>query len=213
MALFQQKKPDVVSSAPLYTLSMSRTFLVVGLGNVGKDFDNTRHNIGFRAIDQFAHDHDIESWINKKDMSCLVADKNIGDTKVYLVKPTTMMNLSGNAVQKISNFYKISNAKIIVVHDELDINFGSIKITMGGSSAGHNGIKSIISQLGEDFGRIRIGVGPKSPDQIDSADFVLGRFNKEEEAQMKPLLNETSSLITEAIFSSPFPNETRKFII
>jgi peptidyl-tRNA hydrolase, PTH1 family len=213
MALFQQKKPDVVSSAPLYTLSMSRTFLVVGLGNVGKDFDNTRHNIGFRAIDQFAHDHEMGTWINKKDMNCLVTDKNIGDTKVYLVKPTTMMNLSGNAVQKISNFYKISNAKIIVVHDELDINFGSIKITMGGSSAGHNGIKSIISNLGEDFGRIRIGVGPKTPDQIDSADFVLGRFNKEEEGEMKSLLNEASSLITEAIFSYPFPNETRKFIL
>ena len=213
MALFQKKQPDIVSSAPLYTLSMSKTYLVVGLGNIGQEYDNTRHNIGFRAIDQFAKDHEMGNWINKKDMGCLVADKNIGDTKVYLIKPTTMMNLSGNAVQKISNFYKISNEKIIVVHDELDINFGSIKITMGGSSAGHNGIRSIISNLGEDFGRIRIGVGPKTPDQIDSADFVLGRFNKEEESEMKPLLNEASSLITEAIFSSPFPNETRKFIL
>jgi len=213
MALFQKKQPDIVSSAPLYTLSLSKTYLVVGLGNVGDDYTDTRHNIGFKAVEQFASDHDAGNWINKKDMSCLVADVTIADTKVYIVKPTTMMNLSGNAVQKISHFYKIPNDKIIVAHDELDINFGSIKITMGGSSAGHNGIKSIISNLGEDFGRIRIGVGPKTPDQIDSADFVLGRFNKEEEGEMKPLLNEASSLITEAIFSSPFPNETRKFIL
>jgi PTH1 family peptidyl-tRNA hydrolase len=213
MALFQKKQPDIVSSAPLYTLSLSKTFLVVGLGNIGQEFENTRHNIGFRAIDQFASDHEFGNWINKKDMNCLIADKNIADTKVYLVKPTTMMNLSGNAVQKISNFYKISNSKIIVVHDELDINFGNIKITMGGSSAGHNGIKSIISNLGEDFGRIRIGVGPKTPEQIDSADFVLGKFSKNEEEHMKALLNEVSSLTTEAIFSNEFPNETRKFIL
>ncbi|MEI8187815.1 MAG: aminoacyl-tRNA hydrolase, partial [Candidatus Saccharibacteria bacterium] len=81
---------------------MSKTYLVVGLGNIGQEYDNTRHNIGFRAIDQFAKDHEMGNWINKKDMGCLVADKNIGDTKVYLIKPTTMMNLSGNAVQKIS---------------------------------------------------------------------------------------------------------------
>jgi len=213
MALFQRKQPDVQSSAPLYTLSMSKTFLIVGLGNVGAEFNNTRHNIGFRAIDKFFEDQEFSNWINKKDMNCLIADKNIADTKVYLIKPTTMMNLSGEAVQKISNFYKIDNSKIVVVYDELDINFGNIRITKGGSSAGHNGVKSLIQHIGEDFGRIRIGVGPKNPPQIDSADYVLGRFSNDEEAQMKALFNETSSLITEAIFSSPIPNETRKFII
>jgi peptidyl-tRNA hydrolase, PTH1 family len=213
MALFQRKKPDVQSTAPLYTLGLTKVFLIVGLGNDGNEYDNTRHNIGFRAIDQFFEDHDFKTWINKKDMKTLIADHNIGDTRVYIMKPTTMMNLSGDAVQAVSHFYKIPNNRIIVVHDELDINFGSIKITMGGSSAGHNGIKSIIKNIGDDFGRIRIGVGPKSPEQIDSADFVLGKFAKHEEGEMKALLNETSSLITEAIFSSGFPNETRRFII
>jgi PTH1 family peptidyl-tRNA hydrolase len=213
MALFQRKQPNVQSSAPLYTLGLSKSYLIVGLGNIGKEFDNTRHNIGFRAIDRFFEDHEFSNWINKTDMKTLIADKNMADTKVYIMKPTTMMNISGDAVQAVSHFYKIPNNRIIVVHDELDINFGSIKITMGGSSAGHNGVKSTIKCIGEDFGRIRIGIGPKSPEQIDSADFVLGKFAKSEEQEMKALLNETSSLITEAIFSSGFPNETRKFIL
>lgn len=212
MALFQ-KKPDSGSSMPLYSLGLQKTLLIVGLGNVGKKYDGTRHNIGFAVVDTLASSQGFDPWTEKKDLKSLVATATIGDARVILCKPTTMMNLSGEAVQAISHFYKIQPGSMVVVHDELDIDFGQIRTRVGGSSAGNNGIKSVSQHMGEAYGRVRIGVGPKTPEQIDSADFVLGTFSKEQQAQLKNLLQETTAILTEYIHAGKLPSETRSFLV
>lgn len=213
MALFQ-KKPSVETSAPFYTLGLGKTLLIVGLGNPGKEYEETRHNIGFNVIDNFARKQDFPEWIVKKDLRCMVTSYQLRENKVILVKPTTYMNNSGVAVQAVQRFYRIDNSKTLVVHDELDIDFGSIRTRFGGKPAGHNGIKSVIEHCGEDFGRVRIGVGPKKPAQIASEDFVLGKFSKEERGNLKLLLQEADSILSEYAYSSgELPAETRSFIL
>lgn len=186
----------------------------MGLGNIGKEYDHTRHNIGFECLDAFAGANDFQPWIEKKDHKCLQTSATLGDTRVIAIKPTTFMNLSGDAVQAVANFYKIPADKIIVVHDELDIPFGQIRLRTGGSSAGHNGLKSIMQHMGEGFARVRIGIGPKEPEQIDSADFVLARFSKEQEGHIAELTREVSAILSEAAFGAGnLPQETRNFLI
>jgi PTH1 family peptidyl-tRNA hydrolase len=152
-------------------------------------------------------------WVDKKDLKVLMATGQMGETRVIALKPTTFMNLSGEAVQAVAHFYKIHPDQIVVVHDELDIDFGQIRIRKGGGPAGHNGIKSITQHLGEDYGRIRIGIGPKKPEQIDSADFVLQRFNKEELDQMPALNREISAILSELVYGAQLSPETRSFLI
>lgn len=212
MALFQ-KKPSVENSKPAYTLGLHKQLLIVGLGNIGKEFENTRHNIGFACVDALAASQGIDDWAHKKDLKSMVASGQVGETRVILCKPTTMMNLSGAAVQAVSHFYKIDLASVVVVHDELDIEFGQIRTRSGGSDAGHNGIKSLIEQLDEGFGRVRVGVGPKTPAQMDSADFVLAKFSSEEQTQLKNLLQESTAILTEFIHSGTLPVETRNFLV
>jgi len=212
MALFQ-KRPQMGDSIQFYTLGQNKTVLIVGLGNVGKQYENTRHNIGFEALDHFAKVNDFPAWIDKKDLKCHFSSTTIGDTKVIIIKPTTFMNLSGQAVQATAAFYKVDPDKIIVVHDELDIPFGQIRTRVGGSAAGHNGIKSISQTIGEQYGRVRIGIGPKQPEQIDSADFVLGRFTKEQQAQMDNLVKESSAILSEYVYGGQLLAETRSFIV
>lgn len=213
MALFQRNPHSDKQHQPIYTVGMNKTVLVVGLGNVGKEFTGTRHNIGFTAVDAFAEAHDFDGWVDKKDLKCLMTTQNLGDTRVILCKPTTMMNLSGEAVQKIAHFYKVHNDQIIVVHDELDIPFGQIRMRVGGGSAGNNGIKSLIQHIGDQFGRIRVGIGSKAQGKMDSADFVLAKFSKEEKEHLKSLTQETTSIITEYIFGHQLPHETRSFLV
>jgi len=205
------KRPLTDTVMPLYTLSANKTMLVVGLGNIGAEYDNTRHNIGFACLDKFAEENEFESWVNKKDLKSLITQKNLGETRVILAKPTTFMNLSGEAVQAIASFYKIGIDNILVVADELDIPFGQIRMRTGGGAAGHNGVKSVIQHLGEDFGRIRIGIGPKLHEQQDSADFVLAKFSKEEQLRIPDLAREISAVLTEIIYSGQVHPETRSF--
>lgn len=213
MALFQ-KKPIVESSAPLYQLGLETTVLIVGLGNVGKEYVKTRHNIGFEVLDHFARKQDFDQWILKKELKCALTSKTIGSARTILIKPTTYMNNSGEAVRAVQHFYRIPNDKTLVVHDELDINFGQIRLRQGGSDAGNNGLKSIIQHGGEDTKRVRVGIGPKKPPQIDSADFVLGKFNKAEEKQLPYLLQEANSILSEfAHGKGDLPHETRTFIV
>ncbi|HSX23835.1 MAG TPA: aminoacyl-tRNA hydrolase [Candidatus Saccharimonadales bacterium] len=212
MALFQ-KKPVVGTSAPLYTLGLQKTVLLVGLGNVGKEYAGTRHNIGFEILDVFASKQGLDNWMDKKDLKCQLATGNIADSRVILCKPTTMMNLSGEAVQAVARFYKVEPAAMVVVHDELDIGFGQIRTRLGGSDAGHNGVKSLIQHLGADFGRIRIGVGPKTPEKMESADFVLAKFSDKEQAQLKNLTQEAIAILTEYVHSAQLPAETRTFLV
>ena len=149
------------------------------------------------AVDRYKEAHDCSNWVEKKDLKCYLSEGNIGDTRVMLIKPTTMMNLSGEAVQKFQNFYRIESADTIVIYDELDVDFGTIRTRTGGGSAGHNGIKSLIKHSQGDFGRIRVGVGPKNPPEMDSADFVLQNFNKDQLELLPKILKEVSVFIDE----------------
>lgn len=211
MALFI-KKPDLGSRISFSTYGMNKVMLIVGLGNVGSEYDNTRHNIGFACVDEFARKNDFPAWMNKTDLKCHLTSTMIGDTKVYLCKPTTFMNLSGEAVQAITHFYKIPAERIVVVHDEIDIDFGHIRLRTGGSSAGHNGIKSVTENIGEGYGRVRVGVGPKVPKQIDSADFVLAQFSKQETEHILKLKKEVSAILSELAYGSALTPETRSFL-
>lgn len=213
MSLFQ-RRPQVSDPVNYVTVGLNKTILIVGLGNPGAEYDGTRHNIGFACVDEFVEkSSDMGGWIAKKDLKCLMSTGRLGETRVFAIKPTTYMNVSGEAVQAISDFYKIHPNLTVVVHDELDIPFGQIRTRMGGSSAGHNGIKSIIDHIGEDFGRVRIGAGPKTPEQIDSADFVLGKFTKDQQAELPALKREANAILTEYIFAAELPAETRSFLI
>ncbi len=211
MALFQKNPFSDSDKQALYRLGQQRTVLIVGLGNVGKKFDGTRHNIGFACVDAFAEKYQFDPWTDKKDLKSHLAMKTLGDTRVILCKPTTMMNLSGEAIQKVASFYKIANSHIVTVHDELDIPFGQIRTRMGGSDAGHNGIKSVVQHLGEEFGRVRIGIQAETP--MDATDFVLAAFSPEEQGLLKPLTHEVISLLTEYIYRGDLIPETRSFLI
>lgn len=208
MALFQ-KRLENESVRPLFTLSASKTVLIVGLGNIGAEYDNTRHNIGFMAIDDFAQKNNFDKWIHKKDLKAHFTQKTFGTTRVILIKPTTFMNLSGEAVQATQSFYKIAPEKTYVLYDELDIPFGQIRMRMGGSAAGHNGVKSLIQHGSEPCGRIRIGIGPKTHEKMDSADFVLGKFSTDQQEKLPALYNEINSILTETIYGDQLFAETR----
>ena len=198
MGLFDRKKTSVDNVAPLYTVSNSQTLLIIGLGNPGTEYINNRHNLGFMVLDKYQTSHDFSGWVTKKDLDCELSTGQIGSTRVILAKPTTFMNNSGDSTQKLQHFYKIYNQATVVVHDELDVDFGTIRTRYGGSSAGHNGIKSISELLGEDYGRIRTGIGPKKPARIDSADFVLQDFSAEQQELLPKIINEACSLLDEA---------------
>jgi len=210
MGLFQ-KKPDVSSSAPLYTLGLNKNLLIVGLGNIGKEFEDTRHNIGFSCVDEFADSQEFDPWVDKKDLKSQYTTKNIGNTRVILIKPTTFMNNSGEAVQAASHFYKIAPDNILVVHDELDLPFGQLRTRMGGSDAGNNGIKSTIQHIGEDFGRLRIGI--KVPTRMKMSNFVLAKFSEEEQKHLPALKKEVITMLTEYIYGDRLTAETRSFMV
>lgn len=148
--------------------------LIVGLGNPGREYKNTRHNIGFMTLDNYLGK--IE-W--KSKMECYFYSTEINNEQVIFIKPLTYMNLSGLAVKKIVNFYKINIEDILIIQDDLDINIGSYKIKKNSSSGGHNGIKSIISELGtEEFSRLKIGIGKSTQIPIDK--YVLTKFSSDE---------------------------------
>ncbi|MBA3758148.1 aminoacyl-tRNA hydrolase [Candidatus Saccharibacteria bacterium] len=215
MALFQKNPYDSTEKLPLYTLGLTKSVLVVGLGNKGKNYEGTRHNIGFECIDAFAKATELPEWIEKKYLKCLHTSGTVGNTRVIAIKPSTFMNLSGEAVQAVANFYKIPPSQIIVVHDELDIPFGQIRTRVGGSDAGNNGIKSIIQHMGESagqqIGRVRIGIKAATP--MESSDFVLGKFAAKEQKQLPHLIKEATAILTEYVYSAQLPHETRKFIV
>ena len=146
--------------------------LIIGLGNPGSQYERTKHNVGWMQIDKFAHHIGLSFSLEKKHRA-EVARGNYKGKTITLVKPLTYMNLSGESVISVMHYYKYSNSDIIVIYDDKDFNVGSFKIKLGGSSAGHNGIKSLIACLKtEDFIRFRIGIGPKIK-EADMANFVL----------------------------------------
>ncbi len=201
MALFQ-KKPQIMSSVPLYSVGADKTIALIGLGNIGKKYDGTRHNIGFSCIDTFVATHDFPKWEPSKKFHGDITKHHLGNNKVIALKPATLMNRSGQAVKELLRYNALTAADCIVLHDDLDIEFGKIKSQIDGSAAGHNGIKSLMNDIGSEFGRIRVGIGPKQPPEIDSSDFVLGRFSKEEKKQLPIIEKEVVSLLTEQLFDS-----------
>lgn len=157
-------------------------FVIVGLGNPGKSYENTRHNIGFLALDLLAKEYEIK--LNKIKHKALVGEGFISGQKVLLVKPQTYMNLSGNSVREILEYYKISPENLIVIYDDIDIPSGSLRVRKKGSGGTHNGMKSIIDDIqSEQFPRIRIGIGKET--RMDLKDYVLGGFGKDEKKRME----------------------------
>lgn len=195
------------------SLVSKNTVLLVGLGNVGKKYDGTRHNVGFECIDSFVEGQGFPAWTEKKDLKCLITKHSIGKLQIIAIKPTTYMNESGQAVAAVQRYFKVNNSSTIVVHDDLDVAFGQIRTRIGGGSAGNNGIKSLIQHINEDFGRIRIGVKNDLLGKMDSADFVLAKFSKDEQANMIKLKREVSALLSEFTASGELPHDTRNFLL
>ena len=152
------------------------THIIAGLGNPGKEYERTRHNAGFLAIDKIAADLGVK--IDRIKFHSLCAEATIGTHRVLLMKPTTFMNSSGVAIGEAMSFYKLPAENLIVLHDEISFDVGTIRIRRKGSAGGHNGLKSIISYIGEDFPRIKIGVGKKPTPEYDLAAWVLGKLPK-----------------------------------
>ena len=169
--------------------------VVIGLGNPGKKYEKTRHNIGFIAVDNLRKKMNISD--EREKFQALVSEKNIDGEKVIFLKPQTFMNLSGNSVIEIVNFYKLDPKKdIIVIYDDMDLSFGDIRIREKGSSGGHNGIKSIISHIGEEFIRIKCGIGAKEKDAVEH---VLGEFNQTEQKDLDEILEKINNCVMEML--------------
>lgn len=167
-------------------------YIIVGLGNPGKQYENTRHNIGFITIEQIAEKHGIS--VTKIKHKALVGEGRISDQKVLLVKPQTFMNLSGNSVREILEYYKEDVANLVVIYDDIDIPAGAVRIRKKGSAGTHNGMRSILYDIKSDqFPRIRIGIGGERKMPLDR--YVLGGFTKEE----KPLMEEAVMTAVQAV--------------
>jgi PTH1 family peptidyl-tRNA hydrolase len=170
--------------------------LIVGLGNPEQRYANTRHNIGFYILDEFARCHGT-NFQPKDKFKSHVAEYEAHGEKILLLKPMTYYNQSGEAVRAIIDFYKIDPSEILVVHDELALPLGTIRTRFGGSDAGNNGVKSISQHVGADTTRLRIGVYTEHRDLMDDADYVLGKFSGDE----KKILSKVEPKIHEAIGS------------
>lgn len=169
-------------------------FIIAGLGNPGSKYEMTRHNAGFLAVDLFAIKEGVS--IKKLKFHSLVCDVKIGGKKCLLMKPQTFMNNSGDAIGEAARLYGIPPEKVIIISDDISLDVGKIRIKRKGSAGGHNGLKSIIAQLGtENFPRIKIGVGKKPSADYDLVDWVLGRFPKALEADLKTALESTAAAI------------------
>ena len=154
------------------------THIIVGLGNIGKEYEGTRHNVGFMAIDHVAKKLGVK--IDRVKFNAYITEAALGGKRVLLMKPTTYMNLSGVAISEAANFYKIAPENILVLCDEISFEPGLFRIRRKGSAGGHNGLKSVIASLGSDnFPRIKIGVGQKPSPDYDLVNWVLGKFGKE----------------------------------
>ena len=184
--------------------------LFVGLGDPTPDSENNRHNVGFKIIDTINKKFRLSK--QKPKFKGLLTTGNIGDKKVYAIKPLTFMNNSGVCIRELIEYFKIDAEDVIVFHDDLDIEFGKIKAKFGGSSAGHNGIASIDKFIGKDYSRVRIGIG-KPKNGIEVADYVLQNFDEDESIGIEKIskdITESISILVEKkldLFSSAVNNK------
>lgn len=181
-------------------------FLIVGLGNPGREYENTRHNIGFDAIDVIADKYNIE--VSRIKFKGVYGEGFVNGEKVILLKPTTYMNLSGESVREVMDFYKLSEEDILVIYDDVSLDVGRIRIREKGSAGGHNGIKSIIANIGTDvFSRIKVGVGKPQGDLVKH---VLGAFSKEDREGLNKVL-EVVAMASETIIKEDAKEAMNKF--
>lgn len=167
--------------------------IIIGLGNPDREYEGTRHNVGFSVIYNISDAYNIR--VDTKKHRALIGKGVIEGEKVILAMPMTYMNLSGESVRELVNYYKCSAEDIIVIYDDISLDVGKLRIRTKGSAGGHNGIKNIIAQLGTDvFTRIKVGVGEKPP-KMDLADYVLGHFTKEEQ----PVIRESADRARQAV--------------
>lgn len=169
------------------------TYLIVGLGNPGRQYEKTRHNVGFEVIDRLADR--LSASVDEKKFKGCYGKGVIGGNKVILLKPLTYMNLSGESVRAAMDFYKIDPDHMIVVYDDVSLDVGQLRIRTKGSAGGHNGIKNIIAHLGtQEFPRVKVGVGEKPP-RMDLADYVLSRFSGEDQEKMNAAFVEAARAV------------------
>ena len=169
--------------------------LIVGLGNPGKQYEQTRHNIGFDVIDYMANKYNID--VNREKFKGICGEGFIENKKVILLKPLTYMNLSGESIRELANFYKLEDDEIIVVYDDISLDIGRLRIREKGSAGGHNGIKSIIQNLGGDkFPRVKVGVGQPKDNLVNH---VLGKFSKEDREHIEKVIPVVSDAIVEIV--------------
>ena len=184
--------------------------LFVGLGNPTPDSENNRHNVGFKIIDTMNKKFNLSK--QKPKFKGLLTTGNIGNEKVYAIKPLTFMNNSGICIRELIEYFKINAEDVIVFHDDLDVEFGKIKAKFGGSSAGHNGIASIDKFIGKDYSRVRIGIG-KPKNNVDVADYVLQNFDEDEIMSIEKIskdITDSISILLEKkldLFSSTVNNK------
>lgn len=170
--------------------------LIVGLGNPGKKYEKTRHNLGFLAVEEFASKNDFPDFKSSKKLDSLVSEGTLNEEKIILVQPQTFMNLSGKAVKLLTSKFKIQNFNLWVIHDDIDLPLGKIKIVKNRGSAGHNGVQSVINELKtKDFFRFRLGVATPELDKKDAEKLVLEKFSKKDEK----ILNEAIKKTVEAL--------------
>ena len=167
--------------------------MIIGLGNPGKEYAQTKHNVGFMVIDAIADELNVA--VEKKQCQALTQTANWDGQKILLVKPQTFMNLSGQAVMELLHYYNDRIDDLLVIHDDLDLPPGQLRFKQGGGAGGHNGIKNIIAHLGtQEFPRIKVGVGDKPP-RMDLADYVLSRFSKEDREKMEQAFKDAAEAV------------------
>lgn len=182
--------------------------IIAGLGNPGKEYEGTRHNAGFVAVQKLAHKNDI--FIGSFERHALTGKGKIEGEKALLVMPQTYMNLSGVAIRSLLDYYKEPVSSLIVLYDDISLDPGRIRIRQKGSAGGHNGIKNIIAELGTDeFDRVKIGVGQK-PSRFDLVDWVLGRFKNEDLPEMEKAIERTAEAV-ECIIKEGTPSAMNRF--
>lgn len=175
------------------SFTADETYMVVGLGNPGKEYQKNRHNVGFMAIEEIAKELGFEN--RKVKSKSVIMEGKRNNQKIILVKPQTFMNLSGNSVAPLLRFYKVPSENLIVIHDDLDLPALSIRLRPGGGAGGQKGIASIIQNLGtQQFNRVRVGIG-RPPGRMDAATYVLKNFSKQEEAELPFLLSKVKDAV------------------
>ncbi len=172
-------------------------YLLVGLGNIGREYELTRHNFGFLLLDQIVQDYGF--FEQSKKFKSEVFFGEIDGKKVIAIKPQTFMNRSGSSVLEAANFFKIEPKNILVLHDDIDLELGKVRVKIGGGNAGHNGLKSIDDVIGKNYARLRFGIGRPQNSEFAVSDYVLGKFSREEIEKVKRINEKISDFIDEIL--------------